>query len=589
MCGIFGYNGQKQASKIIFTGLKRLEYRGYDSWGLAIQSRQAIAIQKQIGELPTSLSQPLTGTVGIGHTRWATHGGVSKINAHPHLSADKSFAVAHNGIVENYQTLQQRLQAKGHTFRTQTDTEVILRLIEEQLRHQDTLFTAVTKTLQKIRGRNTFILLEKSGRLIAAKNGSPLIVGFGKHQSVYFSSDMLSLSPFVTKVLELQNGQVVAATASTCKLYNLPTQSFVPVRPRRVKATSSITIDKQGYNHFMIKEIHDTPYALQQVILQPQKPLRQLARAIKKARHVYTIGSGSSGIAAHQIAFYLQTYAHISASPLIGAESTNHLPLINAQDLVIAPSQSGETADVLEVIETLTQRGVPIASYVNMPGSSLTRLSTYPFMINAGPEMCVMATKVFTAKLAWGYLLAKTVAGEYTSAISQLRKTKTSLSRYLQTPAHHRHIKKVAKQLIKADSIFILGKAQNLAIAREGMVKIIEGTYIHAHAIPAGDLKHYAITIIDKSVPVIVILSPDATQVDCRNAISEVKARRAHVIAVAPNPITSDTGWLPAPKLTQTSAIGNIIPLQLLSYYMTVALGNNVDKPRHIAKSVTVR
>lgn len=256
---------------------------------------------------------------------------------------------------------------------------------------------------------------------------------------------------------------------------------------------------------------------------------------------------------------------------------------------MIAPSQSGETADVLEVLEILKNKGIKIASYVNMPGSTMTRLSNYKFMIQAGPEICVMATKVFTAKLAWGYLISKMVASKLNEAQKNLRSLSDEIEKYLNTGSNHQNLKNLAKRLSKSKDIFLLGKYQNLNIIKEGMIKIIEGSYMHAHGIPAGDLKHYAITLIEKGVPVIVVISEDVAKDDIINAVNQVKARGAEVIGISPKPHASFDYHIPVPDTGETSAIMNIIPLQLLAYYMAVALGRNVDKPRNIAKSVTVK
>lgn len=588
MCGIFGYVGSKNASEVVLQGLKRLEYRGYDSWGIAVLADE-IKLNKKvgaIGDLSRSINLP-GSTIGIGHTRWATHGGITETNAHPHLSSDKSFALAQNGIVENYQILKDDLLKKGYKFQTGTDTEVIVRLTEDKLKTKKDIKEAVRVAFLELEGRNTIIILTKDDQLIAARNGSPLVVGVNGKE-VFFSSDTLSFAPFVSKVLVVDNGQMVFTKNGQLTLWDIKSGQELPYRLEKIDFETS-KVDKEGYDHFMLKEIHESPYVISQVINQDVKDYEDFSKQIRAARNVYTIGSGTAGVAASQVAFYLRTFGKVKAISVIGADIYDYYDLLEKNDLMIAPSQSGETADVLEVLEIAKSKGVKIASYVNMPGSTMTRMSDFKFMANAGPEICVVSTKVFTSQIAWGYLLGKVIGGKATDGKINLKKLADQMENYLNTGTNHEEIKKLAKRLAKAKDIFLLGKYQNYNIVREGMIKIIEGSYIHAHAIPAGDLKHYAITLMEKGVPVIVIVSRDVAKDDVMNAVNQVKARGAEVIGISSNPHASFDFHIPVPDTGETSSIMNIIPLQLLAYYMAVELGNNVDKPRNIAKSVTVK
>lgn len=592
MCGIFGYAGKNNnAAEVIFTGLKRLDYRGYDSWGITINANGRLKTAKQTGII--TLNQQIKNlpksAIGIGHTRWATHGGVTKTNAHPHYSTDKSFALAHNGIVENYQQLQKQLVKKDFKFITQTDTEVIVRLIEDQRKRSSDLVTAVRKAFLKLKGRNTIILLTKTGEIIAVRNGSPLVVGLAdKTGEIYLSSDTLSFAPLVQKMIVVDNGQLVRYHQKNMEMFDVKKGKKISYEAEKINLKGG-KINKEGFDHYMIKEIHDSPYVISQVINQEEKGYRELVKAIKKANKVYTIGSGTAGLAADQIAYYLRIHGKIATTSLIGAEAQSYNHLFSRDDLIIAPSQSGETADVLEILEIAKQKGTKIASYVNMVGSAMTRMSDYPFMAQAGPEICVMSTKIFTSQIAWGYLVAKTLARKFKQGKGELEKTSQAIQRYLDNKNNHVALKRLAQKLVKAKDIFLIGKSQNLSIVMEGMIKIIEGSYKHAHAITAGNLKHYAITIMEKGVPVIAVVSNDAVKSDVINAINEVKAREATVIGIAPEKHDSFDYYLKVPDMGETSAILNIIPLQLLSYYMSVKLGNSVDKPRNIAKSVTVK
>jgi len=593
MCGIFGYKGiQNNAGEIVIEGLKRLDYRGYDSWGVGVATGTDIKVIKDIGKIGdvADFAKLPPSHFAIAHTRWATTGSVTKINAHPHLSSDKSFALAQNGIVENFEELKEELQNKNYKFISETDTEVIVRLIEEEQKSHKSFMMAMRSAFLRLHGRNTIIVLCQDGTIYAARNGSPLVLGINtKTKDIYLSSDTLSFAPYVDKLIVVDNNQMVTVNnQQQIEIIDAQNgkQLHYQLEDMMLKADK---IDKEGYDHFMLKEIHETPYVIRQIINQDKVPLHQFADVVKSAKHVYIIGSGTAGFAASQIAFYLRVYGGVNAVSLVGADARSHYTIFQKGDLMIAPSQSGETADVIEVLEYAKDKGLKIASIINMPGSIITRMSDYPFMCNAGPEICVMSTKVFSSQIAWGYLLAKTVQGEYEKGKNNLEILATKSDTYLNNSQIIQQIVKLADNLASKEDIFILGKYQNLAIINEAMVKIIEGTYRHAHAIPAGDLKHYAITLMEKGVPVIAIVSDDIVKNDVITSINEVRLRGAHVIAIAHGNHTNYDYYIEAIDSQETDAIGNIIPLQLLAYYMAVKLGNNIDKPRNIAKSVTVK
>jgi len=588
MCGIYGYNGSfKNASEIVLSGLKSLDYRGYDSWGIATLKNNQIFIQKNIGKIEDIKKTDLPdGNLSLGHTRWATTGSVSQINAHPHFSTDKSFALVQNGIVENYLELKSELIKKGYKFESETDTEVIVRLIEKYQKETKDLLEAIKKAFLELEGRNTIALLDSiNHQIIAVRNGSPLIVG--KDDSGYFiSSDTLSLGKNISQYYDLNNFELVILNSSP-QIINLETNKISDLKLKKANF-ESLVVDKGKYEHFMIKEIEETPLVINQVINTNKNDLDNFAKAIKKAKTVYTVGSGTAGNAAAQIAYFLRDFSNIKAISLVGANAKEYYKFFTKDDLIIAPSQSGETADVLEVLEFAKSKNMTIASYVNMPGSMMTRLSDFKFMANAGPEICVMSTKIFTSQISWGYLLAKTIAGDYQNAIKNLKCLSVAAQNYLQDKNNHLEIKKIAEKLFSSQDIFLLGKSQNFQIANEGMIKLIEGTYKHAHSIPAGDLKHYAITLIDKNVYTIAILSSDQLN-DMNSAINEIRSRGGKIIAISQKNQDNFDFLIKTPKIDEVDNIFNVIPLQLLSYYLSSKLGNNIDKPRNIAKSVTVK
>jgi len=593
MCGIIGYKGMDNASEKILQCLKRLEYRGYDSWGIAIQADKIHVIKKtgKISDISIKDLNLPESSVGIGHTRWATSGKPTDKNAHPFISVNNSFALAHNGIVENYEKLKNELIKKGCIFESETDTEVIVKLIEEESKSSLDFITAVKKAFKMLNGRNSIIILKNDSEIYAARNGSPLVLGFRNlgidKNNIYLSSDVLSFAPYVKKIIVIDNNQLVHIN-NDIKIYDLIFNKEINYKIEDLNINIG-RVDKKGFDHFMIKEIHENPYVIKQVITQDKNDYIKLTEAIKNARNVYTIGSGTAGLAAAQIAYYLRVFGGIRAISLIGGEAREYFNFFNNNDIIIAPSQSGETADVLEVLEFAKSKGTKIASYVNMPGSAMSRISDFKFMANAGPEICVMSTKIFVSQIAWGYLLAKTINSKFEEGKNNLELTINKLSDYLKNKKSMLIIRKIAKELIKSRDIFIMGKSQNLQISNEGMIKIIEGTYKHAHSIPAGDLKHYAITLIEEGVPVIVLVSNDNVKTDILNAVSEVKARGAKVIAIANENNELYDYLIKVPESNETSSIMNVTSLQLLAYYMTLELGNNVDKPRNIAKSVTVK
>ena len=590
MCGIFGYVGQKRdAAESVMEGLRRLDYRGYDSWGVAVLNGEEINVEKQVGVVSTDRPTLKEATVGIGHTRWATHGKVSVPNAHPHYSTDKSFVLCQNGIVENLGELKKTLTKKGYKFISETDTEVIVRLVEEKRKKVKSLEDAVRLAFKELDGRNTIILLADNGDVIAARNGSPLVLGISKDErELYFSSDVFSFAPHVEKILVLNNGDMTVCRKQTFTVFSIATgRKLRPVW--ELNKLKNVSVDKRGHTHFMEKEIEEAPFVIRQVVAESDKRYISLAHAAAKARVIYCIGSGTAGAAAAQTAYYLRAFGKLNARELIGAEAHEYLPLIGKGDLLIAPSQSGETADVLEVLEHAKKKGASIASQVNMPGSMMTRMSDYAFMANAGPEICVMSTKIFVSQIAWGYLVSKAVEGKLAQGKKNLLSTARTIEKMLANKKYIGEIRRLARSLSKKEHIFLLGKGQNLQIIKEGMVKIIEGAYVHAHAIAAGDLKHYAITLMEKGVPVVVAISNDDVKADVLNAVHEVKARGAHVVGIAPERHDAFKEYLHVPDTGETSAITTIIPFQLLAYHMAVALGNNVDKPRNIAKSVTVK
>lgn len=584
MCGIYAVSGSDNAGSVALVGIKRLEYRGYDSWGVAVADEKKIHLKKEVGHIPTQAMIP-EGQFAIGHTRWATHGGVTQANAHPHLSSDGSFALVHNGIVENESELRNLVIAKGFRFISQTDSEVIVRLVEQLREEGLTLDVAFTTAMKMVEGRNAVVLLSATGEILAFRDGSPLVVG--RADDTYFiSSDTHSLAKDALSSMMLDDGTYV-------KIHN-GTFTLTDIKGNQIKeqfeilASNDTSAELGTFDHFMSKEIWDTPQAVTDMFDQSLNDILHLAKTLTTFEHVFVVGAGTAGVASKLIAYYLRTIAHIPAYGILAAEAESYLPLINEKTLVIAPSQSGETADVLVFLGAVKKRKATIATYVNMPNSMMNRIADVPIMAHAGPEICVMSTKVFTSQVLFGYLLAHGARGSSERKLKELgSQLRTLFVSQLKDPQLRGQIMKAALLLKNEQKLLLVGVGGSYIVMEEGMIKITEGSYIQAQAVQTGNLKHFAITLIEDGTPVLVNML-DTHRPLLVTAVKEMRARGAKIIAIDSmrdpmyEHLVHTTDHSPAPEL------GSIIPIQLLAYHLALVLGRNIDKPRNIAKSVTV-
>ena len=589
MCGIFGYMGKSNAPFIIHQGLKRLEYRGYDSWGISRIEKGNIVTTKDIGHIPESIKlKTEQATIGIGHTRWATHGGVTITNAHPHYSSDKRFVLAQNGIVENYTELKTYLEKLKYTFQTEVDTEVIVKLVEHELKKKRDIVEALRSAFNQLEGRNTVILLDsKEDQILAIRNGSPLILGV-QDSEVYLASDPLAFNQYCRNIVEINNGEMIEIKDGKYKIFDITKNKYIKREPREEKLLE-IDIDKKEYEHYMLKEIVEQQYTILKATQYSQKDLLPFIKKLKESENIYTIGAGTAGYSADQIAYYLRSISKKNALSIKAYETESYLDIVTDKDMVIAISQSGETADTLEAIEIFKEKGAYIASIINMPGSTLARLSDSFFMSNAGSEICVASTKVFTSQIALGYLIAKTLIGEYLDAKRELRLICSSLEEFFNRK-NLKNIEEISKTLKNKEHFFVLGKGQNFHIAQEGALKIKEISYKHFEGFAAGELKHGVIALIEKGTPVLSIVSNDKNVKDLISATQEVKARGALTIGIGDKQdIDCFDYFIEVAESNDLKAISNVIPFQLISYYLAKELGNSIDKPRNLAKSVTVK
>ncbi len=592
MCGIFAYYGDRtDAAKIVIKGLKELEYRGYDSWGVAYKTEDEIKITKEvgkIGDIKLTEQKFEKSKIAIGHSRWATHGGVNKKNAHPHSSTNKEIVLVHNGIFENYLEVKTKLEKKGYKFKSDTDTEVIAHLIYEHSKKHN-FKDSIKKAIEEIEGRFAIVIINKeNNNLIAARKGSPLIVGVGKTEGEYFiASDIPAFLQHTNKVIYLDDNQLLEIKNKNIKFFNLKEEKETKKRIIEIEWNVE-SAEKGDYPHFMIKEIMEQKDTLSRAINQDSKKIEKLAAAIKNAYGTYFVGCGTAGkvCMVGEYLFAKISKKHINFS--FGSEFPNYKDFLTEKTLMLCVSQSGETADTLEAIEIAKSKKVKIASIVNVESSTMARISDITIPIKAGPEKAVASTKATTSQLAILTLLAYACDGGIYKGKQLLINTASQINDML-NPRYEDHIMEIAKKIQHVESMYIIGRGMNYPIALEAAIKLQEVSYIHAEGFAGGELKHGPIALISKNTPVIALVAND----DCKKEIlanaTEVKARGGYIIGVSPENHPVFDYWIKVPDTGNSSPIVNIIPIQILAYQLAVLRKNDPDKPRNLAKSVTVK
>ncbi len=592
MCGIFAYSGQqKNAAKTVIEGLKRLEYRGYDSWGIAYQTPEKIEIHKEVGKIGEVNAADLNlkkSTLAISHSRWATHGGVNKVNAHPHFSEDKEIVLVHNGIFENYLEIKKYLIKKGHEFKSQTDTEVIAHLIEEHSKTHS-FEDSVKMAIKEIEGRYAIVVIKhKENKLIAARKGSPLIIGVGKTEGEYFiASDIPAFLPYTNKVIYLDDHQIVTIEGAKIEFYDNEKEQKIKKRIIEIEWDME-SAEKGDFPHFMIKEIMEQKDTLQRAANQDPQTIKKLARAIERAKGTYFIGCGTAGKVGMVGEYLFAEIAKKHINFCFGSEFHNARNFINKKTLLIAISQSGETADTLEAIEVAQEKKVKIASIVNVESSTMARISDIVVPIKAGPEKAVASTKATTSQLAILTLLAYACDGGIDKGKLLLIETAAKINDML-NPRYEEHIMKIAETIKDVESMYIIGRGMNYPIALEAAIKLQEVSYIHAEGFAGGELKHGPIALISENTPVIAIVANDHCKNEIISNATEIKARGGYIIGVSPENHEVFDFWIRVPDAGNASPIVNIIPIQILAYQLAVLRKNNPDMPRNLAKSVTVK
>lgn len=590
MCGIIGYwNLENEALPILSGALKMLEYRGYDSFGFATSNNEKICIEKQTGKINKRKYKKIPGKIGIGHTRWATHGEATKKNSHPHKDCTDKLAVVHNGIIENFEEIKKGLLRRGHKFLSNTDTEVIPHLIEEKIKSGLNLKQAVMKVFKLIKGRNAFIVLNsKTNEMIAARNGSPLILGL-KEKEVFIASDIPAFLDKTNKVIYLDDGQLVVVKDEKPKFYDMNTGERIIKRLIKINWNHE-QAEKGSYDHFMLKEIIEQKNTIAAAVNQDEVQIMKVAKEINKAKGVFFIGCGTAAKVCHTAEYIFSKVVNKHINYIPASEFENYKYFLVPETLVIAVSQSGETADVLDALKVAKSRGSKIISILNVMGSSMSRISDHTFYINAGPEKAVASTKATTAQIAVVILLAYACLGKIKEGSRLLMELCGKINDML-NPRYEKHIKNLAKELNQKNiqDIFIIGRGINYPLSLESAIKIMEVSYIHAQGFAGGELKHGPIALIDKGTPVIVLVAEDDNKTKILNNAMEVKSRGAYVIGISSENNDVFDYWIKTPSINAIeSSIINLIPIQLLSYYLGIFNGHNVDYPKNLAKSVTV-
>jgi len=587
MCGIFGYIGKSNdAPQIVLDGLKLLEYRGYDSWGIAVKKGNKIVLEKHVGKIGDAKTILPKSNLGIGHTRWATHGGVTKQNAHPHLDCSKKIALMHNGIIENFQEIKTELIKKGHKFISETDTEVVVHLIEEFFKDND-FETSVRKAFNRLQGLNAIIVANAlTNEIVAAKNGSPLLLGKAK-DSYYIASDAAGIIRRTNEVLFLEDNQMVSVS-NKLKLLKLPSgEELIP--KFQTLDWKFEEAQKGKFKHFLLKEIYEQPHVLENIAINYSDATKKLVDLISKAFGTFMLGCGTASYAALFGTYLFSKIAkrHINFS--IGSEFNYLEDYITQKSLVIAISQSGETIDVVEPVNKAKRKGATIAAITNVLGSTIYRQSDYKILLNAGPEKAVVGTKSFTAMIAVLLLIAYTFVGKQDKGKELLLKAANNVSEILKDGFVAR-IKNIAKKLKEKEHIYVLGRGLSYATALEVTLKLKETSYVHAEGFAGGELKHGVIALIEKGTPCIIIAPNDETYDDIVSNAQEVKARGAYILGIGPKDNQVFDEYLPTKDCEEATIIPQVVIAQLLAYYIALEKGvSDPDKPRNLAKSVTVK
>lgn len=588
MCSIIGYMGKCMAAPVIIESLKKMEYRGYDSVGIATLERDRILLRKDVGkvlDVDSSLQlNNMPGQIGIGHTRWATHGGITKLNAHPHTDCTNNVVVVHNGIIDNYQQLKDTLIKQGHSFQSQTDSEVIAHLIENYLKKFDDVKKVIIETCKQLRGSYAFVAIFKSGLIAGARLDEPLIIGIGNDGN-FISSDVLGFLEYTDKAIFLDNHDIVILDHQGVNLFDFNGNNVS--RAITQVAWELGDIDKGKYAHYTIKEIHQQKNSIPMAFQIDQISLQKAVDLISSSKNIFITGSGTSYHSALLAKYLFYKFAKIRTEIIMSSEFEYMSAPIDENSVLIAISQSGETADVLNSVKIAKEYKAKILSIVNISTSSLSRLSDHYVSINCGPEMGVAATKSFTAQLATLYSIIDNLCLNKKSLDMSTNMFGNALNEILIDDSY---LEKIADDIKSVQDIYILGKSFHYPIALEGSLKIKELAYVHAEGVAAGEIKHGPLAMIELNTIVIVLNPEDETYDDTLHSIHEMKSRGAKIIGISNKSNDIYDYFIKLPFVNENLyPIIEIIPIQILAYYLALKKNANPDYPRNLAKSVTVK
>ncbi len=612
MCGIVAYIGPNQAYPVVINGLKRLEYRGYDSAGVAIFKDQIVTVKEKgkVAELEALCAQTdVSGHLGIGHTRWATHGEPNQVNAHPHTSHNGKFTLVHNGIIENFSTLRDRLSQRGYSFQSETDTEVLVTLIEDIADHGKLDFAdAVRAALAEVIGAYAIVVISKDHpeSIVAARKGSPLVVGIGKKRGEFiFASDATPIIEYTNRVIYLNDGEVAEVNREELVITTVDNVVQTPyIQELKMELEQ---LEKGGFEHFMLKEIFEQPKSIFDSFRGRfdaengefmMRSIKEYKNKLEGINRLIIVGCGTSWHAGLVAEYLFEDLARIPVEVEYASEFRYRNPVIYSDDLVLAISQSGETADTLAAMELAKNKGATVFGICNVVGSSIPRMSHAGAYTHAGPEIGVASTKAFTAQVTVLTLIALALAnlrdqmsqGEVREVLTALETIPAKIEECLELDTQ---IQEIAKEYHKAKNFLYLGRGYNFPVALEGALKLKEISYIHAEGYPAAEMKHGPIALIDEEMPVVFVATKGANYEKVVSNVQEVKARKGKIIALAshndPHLEASVDHIIRVPETLEClSPLLNTIPLQLLSYHIAVLRECNVDQPRNLAKSVTV-
>ena len=591
MCGIFGYVGApRDTGDMVLDALKKLEYRGYDSWGVGVGINGHIEIEKHIGKIGSATIDLPLSNIGFGHTRWATHGGVTQVNAHPHADPSGRVAVIHNGIIENFMSLRAQIEASGGTLLSETDTEVVVHLIANQLggsRDPRKTVEVIGNVFRQLEGFNAIIVLDRvTNTLTAVKNVSPLVIGSSR-DGVYVASDQLALAELADQIAFLDDRAIVQLSETGTTAYDIDSLRELDLEWRN-PTVQGFSAELSGYPDFLLKEIYEQPDVIRRIATELSPLADQLAREVRESYGTFFIGCGTASYAALSGSYIFSRIARRHVNFVVGSEFNYQEHFLTDRSLVCAFSQSGETIDIIQSVLTSKDYGARVAALVNVEGSTLERMADVSFHLKAGPELSVLTTKAYSAKVALLLLAAYAFDGRKSEGEELLLRAADAIEEGLHPDATDR-LRGLASQFRVSRSLFTIGRGLSFPTAMEAALKIKEVSYIHAEGFAGGELKHGVIALIEEGTPCIVFAPEDETYNDIISGATELKSRGGYIVGISSRSHPTFDMHIPVADVGDASPLTTVVPAQLLGRELAVARGLDPDKPRNLAKSVTVK